>query len=289
MIILGGYYYILGVFSLFLFYALRLRVSRPACGSVAGRPGAAGLAIACGVLFAVWSDSFKHKILFDEYVIQGTAYTMHATKQVSTILRAYNISGTWLTIDTFLDKRPYFFPFLLSLVHDFTGYRIANLFALNVALRRRAPRPPLLVRDGSWPAGDPAILAVALMATMPLFGQNATGRGHGPPQPDHDRARGVPGRSSTCASPPDDRLNALRPGRVLLTESRYESVIFVLPVAFIVGAGWVRAGRVDPALAGHRGPAAPRPVRLAQRVWRPSRSSGSSRRARPPPSASQHR
>src|SRR6202040_3065544 len=82
---------------------------------------------------AVWSDSFKHKILFDEFVIQGTAYYMHITKQVSTILRAYNIAGTWLPIDPYLDKRPYFFPFLVSLLHDLTGYRIANMFALNVA------------------------------------------------------------------------------------------------------------------------------------------------------------
>ena len=66
-------------------------------------------------------------------MIQGTAYEMHITKQVSTILRAYNIGGTWLSIDPYLDKRPYFFPFLVSLLHDLTGYRIANMFIVNVA------------------------------------------------------------------------------------------------------------------------------------------------------------
>jgi hypothetical protein len=243
MIILGGYYYLLGVFSLFVFYALRLARSRS--GVIRGwvrRPGAAGIAIACGVLFAVWSDSFKHKVLFDEYVIQGTAYTMHATKQVSTILRAYNIAGTWLTIDTFLDKRPYFFPFLVSLVHDFTGYRIANIFALNVALA--GALLGLLYWFAREVAGrGPAILAVALMATMPLFGQNATGAGM-----DLNNLTMI--ALVACLSvlylraPGDDRLSALVLSSVLLTESRYESVIFVLPVAFVVGAGWVRAGRV---------------------------------------------
>jgi hypothetical protein len=243
MIILGGYYYLLGVFSLFVFYALRLARSRPGViGAWVRRPGAAGIAIACGVLFAVWSDSFKHKILFDEYVIQGTAYTMHATKQVSTILRAYNIAGTWLTIDTFLDKRPYFFPFLVSLLHDFTGYRIANLFALNVALS--GALLGLLYWFARVLAGrGPAILAVALMATLPLFGQNATGAGM-------DLHNLTMIALVACLAvlylraPGDDRLSALVLSSVLLTESRYESVIFVLPVAFIVGAGWVRAGRV---------------------------------------------
>jgi hypothetical protein len=243
MIILGGYYYILGVFSLFVFYALRLARSR--LGVIASwmrRPGTAGLAVACGVLFAVWSDSFKHKILFDEYVIQGTAYTMHATKQVSTILRAYNIAGTWLTIDTFLDKRPYFFPFLVSLLHDFTGYRIANLFILNVALS--GALLGLLYWFAREAAGrGPALLAVALMATMPLFGQNATGAGM-------DLHNLTMVALVACLAvlylraPSDDRLSALVLATVLLTDSRYESVIFVLPVAFIVGAGWVRAARV---------------------------------------------
>jgi hypothetical protein len=243
MIILGGYYYILGVFSLFVFYALRLARARSGLiKSWIRRPGAAGLAIACGVLFAVWSDSFKHKVLFDEYVIQGTAYTMHATKQVSTILRAYNIAGTWLTIDTFLDKRPYFFPFLVSLLHDLTGYRIANLFILNVALA--GALLGLLYWFAREATGKgPALLAVALMATMPLFGQNATGAGM-------DLHNLTMVALVACLAvlylraPSDDRLSALVLSTVLLTDSRYESVIFVLPVAFIVGAGWVRAGRV---------------------------------------------
>jgi hypothetical protein len=243
MIISWGYYYILGVFSLFVFYALRLARSRPqVVRSWVRRPGIAGVALALGVLFAVWSDTFKHKILFDEFVIQGTAYTMHATKQVSTIIRAYNIAGTWVLIDPFLDKRPYFFPFLVSLVHDFTGYRLANMFAVNVAMAGMCLG--LLYWFAREIAGrGPAILAVALMATMPLFGQNATGAGM-------DLHNLTMVALVACLAvlylraPSDDRLSLLILGSVLLTESRYESAIFMFPVAVIVGAGWVRAGRV---------------------------------------------
>jgi len=243
LIINWGYYYILGVFSLFVFYASRLARSRSEVWKAwIRRPGMAGIAIASGVLFAVWSDSFKHKILFDEYVIQGTAYEMHVTKQVSTILRAYNIGGTWLSIDTFLDKRPYFLPFLASLMHDFTGYRIANLFAINVACA--AALLGLLYWFARNLAGrGPAIFAVALMATLPLFGQNATSAGmdlHNLTMVALVACLGV----LYLRVPSDDRLCLLVLATVLLTQSRYESIIFIGPVAFVVAAGWVREGRI---------------------------------------------
>jgi hypothetical protein len=243
MIINWGYYYILGVFSLFAYYAWRLASARrEVLKGWLRRPGIAGVAIGSGLLFAVWSDPFKHKILFDEYVIQGTAYEMHATKQVSTILRAYNIGGTWLSIDTFLDKRPYFFPFLVSVLHDFTGYRIANIFALNVACA--AALLGLLYWFARELAGrGPAMLAVGLMATMPLFGQNATGAGmdlHNLTMLALVACLGV----LYLRAPSDERLTLLVLGAVLLTQSRYESVIFVAPTALVAAMGWARAGRV---------------------------------------------
>jgi 4-amino-4-deoxy-L-arabinose transferase-like glycosyltransferase len=167
---------------------------------------------------------------------------MHVTKQVSTILRAYDIGGTWLSIDTYLDKRPYFFPFLVSLMHDFTGYRIANMFALNVACA--AALLALLYWFARELAGrGPALLAVALMATMPLFGQNATGAS----MDLHNLAMLA---LVACLaliylrSPSDDRLSLLVLGAVLLSESRYESVVFVFPTAAVIAVGWYRAGRV---------------------------------------------
>jgi hypothetical protein len=243
LIIAWGYYYILGVFSLFVYYAWKLAQSRPEVwkGWIR-KPGAAGAVIGAGTAFAVWSDTFRHKILYDEFVIQGTAFYMHATKQVSTVVRAYNIGGTWLPIDPFLDKRPYFFPFLVSLLHDLTGYRIANMFVLNVALA--AALLGLLYWFTRALAGrGPALFAAALMALMPLFGQNATGAGM-------DLHNLTMIALVACLAllylraPSDDRLSLLVIGMVLLAESRYESIIFIVPVAFVVMTGWLRAGRV---------------------------------------------
>jgi Dolichyl-phosphate-mannose-protein mannosyltransferase len=243
LIISWGYYYILGVFCCFVYYARRLALAREEVWrGWLRRPGLAGLAIAAGTGFAVWTDSFKHKILYDEFVIQGTAYNMHATKQVSTILRAYNLGGTWLTIDTYLDKRPYFFPFLVSLLHDFTGYRVANMFALNVACA--ALLLGLLYWFTRELAGrQPAYLAVALMALLPLFGQNATGAGmdlHNLTMIALVACLGV----LYVRVPTDDRLSVFVLAAVLLTQSRYESVVFLLPTAVLVVIGWNRAGRI---------------------------------------------
>jgi Dolichyl-phosphate-mannose-protein mannosyltransferase len=243
LIITWGYYYILAVFAAFVAFAVRVaRSRRDAWVGWLRRPGWAGAAVAGGLAFAAWAEPFQHKILFDEFVIQGTAYELHAVKQVSTILRAYEINGTWVPIDPYLDKRPYFFPFLVSLVHDATGYRIANMFIVNFLFA--GAFLALLYWLARQVAGRaPALLAVAAFASMPLFAQNATGSGM-----DLSNLTMLALAAALgilyLRVPSEERLCLLVYGALLLTESRYESGIFLFPVAFVVAAGWVRAGRV---------------------------------------------
>jgi hypothetical protein len=242
LIIGGGYYFMLGLFGTFIFYAWRV-IAPPAQAWRQGLRSSwpVALALVGATLFAVWSDSFQHKVLFDEYVLQGTAWHMHATKEIGTPMRAYDIGGTWLAIDTFLDKRPYFFTFLVSLLHDFTGYRLANTFALNVALAFLTLALGYgIVRAMTGRVG-PALLAVALLATLPLFGQNATGAS----MELHNLA--MIAVVMACAihylrAPDADRASLLVLGAALLAQCRYESVMFVVPVAIVLVLGWRRAG-----------------------------------------------
>jgi hypothetical protein len=233
-----------GVFSLF--------VSSTRCGSRARggevwrgwirRPGAAGARDRRGTLFAVWSDSFKHKILYDEFVIQGTAYEMHATKQVSTILRAYNIFGH-VAADRLL-------PGQAAVLLPVPGVAPARPHGLpdrehvraQRGVRRGAPRAPLLVRPRAG-RGARRSFAVALMATHAALRPERDRRRDGPAQPDHDRARGLP-RRPLPAGPLGRPALALRARAVLLTQSRYESILFVgagRPSSS--PSGWMRAGR----------------------------------------------
>ncbi len=257
----------------------------------ARRPGAAGAAIAAGTAFAVWSDSFKHKILFDEFVIQGTAYYMHITKQVSTILRAYNIAGTWLPIDPYLDKRPYFFPFLVSLLHDLDRLpRSQNMFALNVACASAllgllywfAREICRLGRWRSWPSPS--------SPPCPLFGAERDRGRDGPPQPDDDRARRLPGRPLR-ARPHGRPALPLRPRR----GAPHAEPLRVHPLHSARGrlrrrggAGW-RAGQGASSVARDRGAASSSSPTPGTQPKNPSPRTpvflGSCRRARPPPSA----
>lgn len=244
LIVAGGYYYILALFVFFAAYGVRVaRIRGEVWRSWLRRPGAVGLALAGATVFAVWADTFAHKILFDEYVLQGTAWHMHATKEIGTPMRAYDLHGTWLAIDTFLDKRPYFFTFLLSLLHDLSGFRLENVFALNVALAALCLALTYWLARALTGRRGPALLAVGLLATLPLFGQNATGAG----MEMHNLA--MIGVVMTCAvlflrAPDAERLALLVLGAVLLSQSRYESVLFVAPVAIIIVIGWWRAGRI---------------------------------------------
>ncbi len=239
----GGYYYILGLFVLFGCFAWRVARDRSEVWrGWLRRPGWAALVIVLAAAFAICADTFKHKILFDEYVLQGTAFQMHATKEVGTIVRAYPLQGSWQPLDMFLDKRPYFFAFLVSLLHDFTGYRLANIFILNAALA------PVLLGLCYWlgrtlTGRAPALLAVLLVATLPLFGQQASGAGmemHNLTMLAVVMVLAV----LYLRAPDPDRLTLLVLGALLLSQSRYESVIFIGPVALVIVAGWLRAGRI---------------------------------------------
>ncbi len=243
LIVAGGYYYLLGVFAAFAFFAGRVAAARREvwAGWWRGRGGVA-LALVAGTLFTVWSDTFQHKVLFDEYVLQGTAWHMHLTKEVGAPVRAYDIQGTWLAIDAFLDKRPYFFTFLISLAHDLTGFRLENAYALNVALTGvLLGLVYWLVRALTGRRG-PALLAMGLLATLPLVGQNTTGASmelHNLTMIAVVLAAGV----LFLRAPDADRLALLVLATVLLAQSRYESVLFVAPVAGIILIGWWRGGR----------------------------------------------
>jgi hypothetical protein len=86
----------------------------------------------------------------------------------------------------------------------------------------------------------PAMLAVALTASLPLFGQQVTGAG----MELHNLTMllGVAVAATLYLRAPDARrLSLLVVSTVLLAQSRYESVIFVVPVAGVIVLGWWRA------------------------------------------------
>jgi hypothetical protein len=68
-------------------------------------------------------EAFGFKIVMDELMLAGTSMSMHFERTVLTPFRGNNIHGVFVIVEGMMDKRPLFFPFLESILHDLTGYR----------------------------------------------------------------------------------------------------------------------------------------------------------------------
>jgi hypothetical protein len=239
-----GYWCVLAAFVLFvraLWMAYRDDL-RAVVRAGAGAFDWATLAvIGLGGTVLIVHESFGFKIVMDEVMLAGTSMSMHFSRTVLTPFRGSDIQGAYVIIQGEMDKRQLFFPFLVSILHDITGYRPANAFALNAILvfiflaLVNATGRKLAGRLAGW-------LGVALFSGLPLLAQNATGGGF-------EllnilmilatmllAARFIERRDEAS-------LAALCFSAMLLTQVRYESAIFLVPVAGIIVWVWWREGR----------------------------------------------
>jgi Dolichyl-phosphate-mannose-protein mannosyltransferase len=197
--------------------------------------------IPAGWVLLLVHESFGFKILMDEIMLLGTSMSLHFDKLVQTPFRGHDLQGAYVLLDGMVDKRPYFFPFLLSVLHDVGGYRPENVFVLNAALA-------LLLLIAVYAVGrklagpNAAALGVLLLAGLPLLAQNATGGGF-------ELLNllmislaiwlGI--RFAETRQPAD--LSAFCLAGVLLAQTRYESALFILPVALVILWVWWQEGK----------------------------------------------
>jgi Dolichyl-phosphate-mannose-protein mannosyltransferase len=238
-----GYHVLLLTFALWLAALWKLWRER-AGGSAPGRMELAGAGLAIGLfsLVAVSAEPFQSKVLFDEFVLQSTAFNIHYFRDTATVVRAYDILGVFLPLEGYLDKRPNFYPFLISLAHDFTGYRTLNAYWLNAVLLPVTLGLSYYLgrRLAGWRGG---FLAVLLLGSLPLLGQNATGSGM--ELLNFCMILVVIALGGAYLRQPDEtRLSALVLGAVLLAQSRYESALYVAPVAILILFGWWKQNRI---------------------------------------------
>lgn len=239
----GGYWLMLANFGLFGAAVWRL-VRRHGSGWRPERAdwGAAALVVACSVL---WAAHERHgfKILADEELLLGTSMGIHYDREIGYPARASDVTGPLQLNLKVLDKRPYFFPFLVALTHDLTGYRPANAFWLNTVLGAVFLG---LVYVLGWQVARSrwaGALLVLLFAGLPLAAQQAAGGGFELLNLVMILAVLLAARRY-AAAPDEAALEVLCLGAALLALTRYESVVFVFPVAALVLWGWARAGRV---------------------------------------------
>lgn len=186
-------------------------------------------------------ESFGFKIVMDEIMLLGTSMSMHLDKSALTPLRGNDIQGAFVILEGIVDKRPLFFPFLVSLLHDLFGYRPANAFVLNSGLTFIFLG--LVCLTGRMLAGRWAgWLGVVLFAGLPLLAHNSTGGGFELLNLTMILATMLLGvrwlRQRDSAS-----LTAFCFTALLLAQVRYESVIYLLPVALLVLFVWFQEQR----------------------------------------------
>jgi len=234
---------------LLLWAVAAVRRLRTAGAAVASSPRrhAAGFVTALLVTIAVlWVSPPQMRMQFDETSLCGTAQNMHLHRTAMMGVAAVPAGGDGLELtDWNLDKRPPLFSFLVSLVHDVTGYRVANAFAVNallllllflmlaVAARNRAGplaavAAPLLV------AGVPIVLVAATSAGFELLATALL-------------VAVVLAALDYLAEPAPVRFQWLLANGRVFAQVRYES-IFVF--ALVLGLVWLRSRRVRPGRFG---------------------------------------
>lgn len=188
------------------------------------------------------SQPWQFKIVMDEPVLMATAKQMHLNKQSYCAAAQYTVGGIKYNHSMFVDKRPLLYPFLVSILHDWTGYRIHQGIVLNailllvlnatIYLWGRALCPPL----GGY-------ISLILFNTIPLLAINATSSGF-----DVLNLLLIAGLPAMICL----HLKRLEPGTlnglllytVLLAQTRYESVLFVVPTAVAILYSWWQLKRI---------------------------------------------
>ena len=239
----GGYWLILFAFLVFgfsLFKNRKLYFKNPKGFYKSNQWVFVITAVTVGLYFLIQGTGFK--ITMDEFVLASTSMQMHVEKEVFTTSRAYEVNGAYYLLGGYLDKRPYFFAFIVSLVHDLFGYRPANVFFVNAAVSFLLLLSVYFIGK-SFGAKAWGWLAFLLAASLPLFGFNVTGGGF--------ELFNLLMILLTCylgkwwlEKPSDSSLVAFTYSGLLLAQCRYESILFVFPVGLLILYGWWRENRI---------------------------------------------
>lgn len=128
-----GYWLMLGTFILLVFNGYRATKDSNTLDTLKRSPFAkASIAIAFFIaLYAFTREGPSFKIAMDEPTLANSALSMHKSRTYETFEASIGQHATPLT---FVDKRPLFFPFLVSIIHDATNYWKEAPFYLNLIL-----------------------------------------------------------------------------------------------------------------------------------------------------------
>lgn len=195
------------------------------------------------VLFVSGFEPAGFKTVMDEHMIASTSQGLHLKREATVSMRLDYVNDRPVLMDSLVDKRPIFFPYLVSVVHDVFGYHPENSIRLNVYVLCPLLFVLLYVLGcrlgGAWGGG----VLCLLVATIPLC--SFIFRGGGLELLNFVMLVAVLLLAMEFWEEPNaQRCGALCLGATLLAQTRYESVIFIVPVALLCVLHWWRARRL---------------------------------------------
>lgn len=198
--------------------------------------------VACliGTTFLYTRESREYKIVYDEPTIINTSLNLHLHRDPVIREPAHSDS---VHHPSLVDKRPFFFAFLVSLLHDALGYNIANghivNFLLTFGFLIAVYRLLSLIKGPQ--AG---FIGIAAFCTLPLMAQNASGLGF-------EIANLLLLACTMIAAlsywkrPSNTQLGFFLFSIILLAHTRYESALYVLPAGLIILSKWIQLRKVS--------------------------------------------
>lgn len=193
-----------------------------------------------GTIFLYTRETREYKIVFDEPAIINTSLNLHLYRDP--VIREPSLIGSDNS-PPHTDKRPFFFAFLLSLLHDLLGYDLANghianfllTFAFLIAFYR------LLSQLKDARAG---YIGIGAFCALPLMAQNASGLGF-------EIANLLMLACSMIAAlsywkrPANTQLGFFLFSIILLAHTRYESALYAVPAGIIILSKWIQTRNVS--------------------------------------------
>lgn len=187
-------------------------------------------------------EPIEFKIVYDEVILSSIGEFMHFDRLAGLPREANDFEGYYVFQNSILDKRPFFFPFLLSLTHDIFGFRYENVFVLNGALTVILISLIYMIGKilGNHHTG---LLSILLALTLPLL---ATFSSSG-----HFEILNLVMLSLVfilsylyLKKPDKAHLIPLVFSLILLGQVRYENIIYLLPFGILILMGWHVKNRV---------------------------------------------
>lgn len=249
-----GYAWVAGTF--FLFCAFALWSSR---GALAGffktfwqRPACwgAGAVIACASLYTIRAEARGFRVVMDEPVLLSTSYSMAHYQRTFMPTRAYTVDEHFWVMEplfdkfgpNFVDKRSLLYPFLLSLVHNYKGFHSDNGFLLN-GLLCPVFFTLLYVLLSRFLGLGAACAVVSLVAALPMLSWVTTGAGM-----DLVALIGALvvflSLEAFFKTPTALASSTLCLSALIVAQTRYEMVLFIIPVGLALLWRWWQARAV---------------------------------------------